>query len=404
MSIRSLPQYRHAPLLTLISVCLMSQSLSTDTYVPALPALIKQFGVSASVVQLTLSMFVAGFGIAQFAVGPLSDRFGRRPVLLYGLLLYLAGSAMCAFAPSIWILIPARFVQAVGSCSAFIIGRAIIRDAYTPDDGMRAMVRASSWLSMAPILGPIIGSHLETWFGWRAIFGLHFTIAVGMFAAIFFCLPETNENKNPNATNIRGLIASYRFVLGQRVFWAYALIGALSFGSIFTFISGASIVLIRILGIPVTWFGYCFAIGTCGYLLGTMLCQRLLRRFNEGTAFRIGTTSTLAAGLLYVGAVVSGHFHWTVVVVAMFFTFGAHGLNSPVSQAGAVRPFPKHAGTAAGLSGALYMIAAAIISTITGATYNGSLYPLAFTSLGCGIIIFICARVFPELKKQKNGN
>ena len=401
MSIKSLPQYRHAPLLTLISVCLMSQSLSTDTYVPALPALIRQFGVSASVVQLTLSMFVAGFGIAQFAVGPLSDRFGRRPVLLYGLLLYLAGSAMCAFSPSIWILIAARFVQAVGSCSAFIIGRAIIRDAYMPDDGMRAMVRASSWLSLAPILGPIVGSHLDAWFGWRAIFGLHFSFAACMFAAIFFCLPETNENKTPEATNLSGLIESYRFVLSQRIFWAYALIGALSFGSIFTFISGASIVLIRILGIPVTWFGYCFAFGTLGYLLGTMLCQRLLRRFNEGVAFRIGTSLTLAAGLLYVGALVSGFFHWTVIVFAMFLTFGAHGLNSPVSQAGAVRPFPKHAGTAAGLSGAMYMIIAAIISTITGATYNGTLYPLAFVSLCCGIIIFICARVFPELRKQK---
>lgn len=399
--LRPLPQFRTAPLLTLISIFLMVQSLSTDMYVASLPSLASYFDVPASAVQMTLSIFVIGFGSAQLAAGPLSDRFGRRPVLLGGLALYLIASVMCALSPSIWLLIGARLLQALGCCATFIIGRAIIRDAYAPEDGMRVMVRASSWLSLTPLLGPIVGSYFEVWFGWRATFAFHALVSACLLVAVFLRLPETNANKNPDATNISGLIASYREVLGARVFWAYALPGALSYGSIFTFIAGASMVLIRILKLPVTWFGYCFSFGTLGYMFGTMLCQRLLRRTNAGFAFRIGTTASLSGGILFLACVVAGLYHWMAVVAVMFLTFGAHGINSPVSQAGAVSPFPTQAGTAAGLSGGLYMVMAFIIGTIVGATYDGTLYPLAIISMVNGVMLFVCVRMFPELRMKK---
>jgi MFS transporter, DHA1 family, multidrug resistance protein len=399
--LRPLLQYRGAPLLTLISIFLMMQSLSTDMYVASFPSLATYFEVPASAVQMTLSIFVIGFGTAQLAIGPLSDRFGRRPILLGGLATYLIASVLCALSPSIWLLIAARLLQALGCCATFIIGRAIIRDAYAPEDGMRVMVKASSWLSLTPLLGPIIGSYFEVWFGWRATFTFHALVAVCLFTAVFLRLPETNQNKNPDATNISGLLASYREVLGTRIFWAYALPGALSYGSIFTFISGASMVLIRILNLPVTWFGYCFSFGTFGFMLATMLCQRLLRKMGAGAAFRIGTAASLAAGLLFLGCVIVDVQHWTIVVAVMFLTFFAHGINSPLSQAGAVSPFPTQAGTAAGLSGGMYMVMAFIIGTLVGATYNGTLYPLAILALVNGVVLFVCVRAFPELRKKK---
>lgn len=396
-----MPAYRHAPLLTLISIFLMMQSLSTDMYVASLPGMASYFDVPAAAVQMTLSIFVIGFGTAQLAVGPLSDRYGRRPILMAGLAFYLSASLLCALSPSIWLLISARLLQALGCSATFIIGRAIIRDAYAPEDGMRIMVKASSWLSLTPLLGPIIGSYFEVWFGWRAAFTFHALVSSCLLLAVFFKLPETNTSKNPAATNIRGLIASYRDVLSTRIFWAYALPGALSYGSIFTFISGASMVLIRVLHLPVTWFGYCFSFGTFGYMLATMLCQRLLRKMNAGSAFRIGTSASLAAGLLFLGCVIAGIHHWTVVVATMFLSFAAHGINSPLSQAGAVAPFPTQAGTAAGLSGAMYMVMAFIIGSIVGSTYNGSLYPLAILALANGTLLFCCVRVFPELRMKK---
>ena len=399
--LRPLLPFRKAPLLTLISIFLMMQSLSTDMYVASLPSLASYFDVAASAVQMTLSIFVIGFGTAQLAAGPLSDRFGRRPVLLGGLALYLVASIMCAFSPSIWLLIGARLLQALGCCATFIIGRAIIRDAYAPEDGMLVMVNASSWLSLTPLLGPIVGAYFEVWFGWRATFAFHALVSACLLLAVFLRLPETNTSKNPDATNISGLIASYREVLGARMFWAYALPGALSYGSIFAFISGSSMVLINVLNLPVTWFGYCFSFGTLGYMLGTMLCQRLLRRMSAGDAFRIGTAASLFGGILFFVCDIAGLHHWMAVVAVMFLTFGAHGINSPVSQAGAVSPFPAQAGTAAGLSGGLYMVMAFIIGTVVGTTYNGTLYPLAIVSVVNGIMLFVCVRIFPELRKKK---
>ena len=391
-----LPQFAAAPLLVLISIFLMMQSLSTDMYVASLPGLSTYFQVPASTVQLTLSIFVMGFGGAQLAIGPLSDRFGRRPVLLCGLGLYLATSLMCALSPSIWLLIGARFLQALGCCSAFVVGRAIIRDAYAPEHGTVIMVRASSWLSLTPLLGPIIGAYLEVWFGWRAAFAVHSIVSFLLIAAVFFRLPETNTDKNPDATRLSGILASYRDVLGARVFWANALPGAFSYGSIFTFISGASMVLIRVLHMPVTWFGYSFSFGTLGYMFGTMLCRRLVRKMSPSSAFRIGTGISLACGLLFLGCVIMGVHHWSIVLAAMFLTMAAHGINSPLSQAGSVTPFPALAGTAAGLSGALFMVAAFIVGTLVGGTYNGTLYPLAIISCMNGFLLFACVRVFPE--------
>lgn len=397
--IRPLPQFSGAPLLVLISVFLMMQSLSTDMYVASLPGLGSTFGVGAATVQLTLSVFVIGFGSAQLAIGPLSDRFGRRPVLLWGLGLYLVASVLCAVAPSIWLLIAARFLQALGCCSAFVMGRAIIRDAYAPEHGTLVMVRASSWLSLTPILGPILGAYLEVWFGWRATFSFHVLVSLCLIIAVFFRLPETNSLKNPRATEIAGLVQSYRMVLGKRVFWAYALPGALSYGSIFTFISGSSMVLIRVLDMPVTWFGYSFSFGTLGYMFGTILARRLLRRMSPAGAFRVGTIVSIVCGTLFLGSVLLGIRHWSVVLAVMFLTMGAHGIYSPLSQAGSVTPFPEQAGTAAGLSGGLYMVIAFIIGTVVGATYNGTMYPLAIISFVNGVVMFVCIRAFPELRK-----
>lgn len=390
---RPLPEYAHAPILLLIISFMMLQPLSTDLYLASLPSLATVFGVPASTVQLTLSVFVIGFGGAQLVIGPLSDRYGRRPVLIWGLALYVAASLLCAFAQTIQVLVAARFMQALGCCSAIIIARAIVRDAYAPADSARVIARASSWLSLAPLTGPILGSYLQVAFGWRAAFVALSILSAIVLGAVIMRLPETNVHKNPRATELRGLMANYRHVLGSRAFWAHVLPGALSYGSIFAFISGSSLVLIRVLGVPTQFFGYCFAFGVSGYLCGTIVCRRLLPRFGASATLRIGSTVSLAAGALFLVAVAVGLAHWSVVIVAMFLTMGAHGINFPVSQSGSVTPFPQQAGTAAGLMGALVMLAAFGVGTIVGATFDGTLFPLAATACGLGACIFASVRL-----------
>lgn len=399
--IRPVAPFKNAPIFSLVAFCLMMQSLSTDLYVASLPGLGQYFDVSTSTVQLTLSVFMVAFGASQLVAGPLSDRFGRRPVLVLGLGLYVLASAACALSMSIWALIAARFFQALGCCASLIVARAIIRDAYAPEHQMQIMVRASSWLSLTPMLVPIIGAYLEVWFGWRGAFALHVLWSATLLAAIYLKLPETNQHKNPDATRLSGLLASYRVVLGARIFWAYAILGIFSYVLMFSFISGASMVLIRGLGMPVAWFGYCFAFGTSGYLVGTLISRRLLRRVGTIGTLRVGTSLSLITGLLFFGTVSVGFIHWIVVALAMFLTFVTHGINAPVSQAGSVSPFPQQAGTAAGLSGAFYMVAAAGIGMVVGATYNGTLYPMATLACINGALMFVIVRLFPEFKKSQ---
>lgn len=374
----------------------MLQPLSTDLYLASLPGLASAFDVPVSTVQLTLSLFVIGFGGAQLVIGPLSDRFGRRPVLLGGLALYVAASALCGLSQSIGMLIAARFLQALGCCAAVIIARAIVRDAYDPAHSMRVVAKASTWLSLAPIFGPILGSYLQVTFGWRAAF-----VALGLFSAAVMAvsawrLPETNMHKDPRATELRGLLANYRIVLGAREFWAHALPGALSYGSIFSFISGSSFVLIKVLQVPTAWFGYCFAFGVSGYMSGTILCRRLLHTLGAHRAFRIGSALSLVTGVAFLAAVAAGIAHWSLMLAAMFLTMGAHGINFPIAQSGAVAPFPQQAGTAAGLMGALYMSVAFAVGTIVGATHNGTLYPLALIACTIGMLIFTTVRTIPS--------
>ncbi|WP_158597933.1 multidrug effflux MFS transporter [Noviherbaspirillum saxi] len=390
-----LAQFAHAPLLLLIIAFMMLQPLSTDLYLASLPGLASSFNVPPATVQLTLSLFVIGFGGAQLIIGPLSDRFGRRPVLLCGLVLYVAASIFCALAPSITMLIVARFLQALGCCAAVIIARAIVRDAYAPEHSVRVVASASTWLSLAPIVGPIVGSYLQVAFGWRAAFA-----ALGLFSACVLAvslkrMPETNLHRNARATELSGLLENYRLVLGSREFWAHALPGALSYGAIFSFISGSSFVLIRVLDVPTSWFGYCFAFGVSGYMSGTIICRRLLPTIGSARTFRIGSLTSLVAGCGFMAAVAAGIAHWSLMLAAMFLTMLAHGINFPIAQSGAVSPFPQQAGTAAGLMGALYMSIAFTVGTVVGATHNGTLYPLAIISCTLGLLIFASVRSIP---------
>ena len=239
-------------------------------------------------------------------------------------------------------------------------------------------------------------------FGWRAAFVVHALLGAVLLGAVMLRLPETNAHKNPRATELAGLLENFRLVLGARAFWANALPGALSYGAIFAFISGSSLVLIRVLQVPTAWFGYCFAFGVSGYLGGTMLCRHLLPRFGQATTRRIGGAASLAAGALFLAALGLGGGHWTLVVAAMFLTMGAHGINFPIAQSGAVTPFPRQAGTAAGLMGALAMAVAFLVGSVTGATFDGTLTPLALIVCALGAAIFASVRLLgaPSLSAQ----
>lgn len=375
-------------ILWLIAGCLMLQPLSTDLYLASLPHLAADFGVSPAAVQQTLSLFVIGFGIAQLVSGPLSDRYGRRPVALGGMVVYIGGSLACALATTLPLLVAARFVQAIGCCTAIVVARALIRDIYSPTEGAKVIAKASSLLSLAPLFGPVLGGHLQVWFGWRAAFVFHTLFGVALAYFAWRLLQETHHARNPAATRPAVLLAIYRRIAGNGAFWAYTLPGALSYALIFSFISGTAFVLIEVLGIPTAVFGYAFAFGVSGYLAGTLLCRRLLARIGLPRTLAVGISISLLSGLLFATLAIAGAHHWSVVLLCQFLAMGAHGINFPCAQAGAVAPFPREAGAAAGLLGFAAMLAALLSGTWVGVSHDGTLMPLALTAAAIGTLLF----------------
>lgn len=395
-------------LVTLIGCFLMLQPLATDFYLASLPGLTKTFATSAATVQLTLSVFVLAFGTMQLVVGPLSDRFGRYPVLIAGLALYALASIACALSPSIEFLIGARLVQAIGCCTAVVIARAIIRDVYDPLAAARTTAQASTILAIGPLVGPILGSFLEVRFGFRAAFVVLALFAGILLVATLAKLGETNPHRDPAAMQPRILLANYAHVFRSHEFQGYALLAAATYGGLFAFISGSSFVLIRVLGVPTAYFGFGFAFCVSGYLLGTIMCRHLLTRQSVPRTLKTGATLSLGSGVAMAALAVAGVHHWAAVVAPMFVYFLAHGINFPCAQAGSVTPFPRQAGAAAGLFGFLLMVAAALIGAWIGASYDGTVYPLVFTVAGCALAVFATvfgwiARLHPTAATLERG-
>jgi DHA1 family bicyclomycin/chloramphenicol resistance-like MFS transporter len=373
-------------LVALIGLCFMLQPLATDAYLPSLPGLARTFGAGIATVQLTLSLFVLTFGTLQLVVGPLSDRFGRHPLLVTGLALYLVASLACALAPTLEFLIVARIVQAAGCCTCLAVARAIVRDVFTPQAGARAIAQASTILAAAPLLGPILGSALEVRFGFRAIFVVLALFAGGLIALTLSRFSETNRHLDPGATRPRALTATYAHVLRSPTFLAHTLAGAASYGGIFALITGAPFVLIGLLGVPTAYFGFAWAFCVLGYLAGTIVCRRLLVGRSIRGTMRIGGLVALGAGATLAGLALAGVHHWAAIVGPGFVYFFAHGINFPSAQAGSVAPFPRQAGAAAGLFGFLMMAFAALVGAWVGLSYDGTVYPLAFTVTACALI------------------
>jgi DHA1 family bicyclomycin/chloramphenicol resistance-like MFS transporter len=378
-------------LIVLVGLYLMLQGLSTDLYLASLPGLARAFAVPPSTVQLTLSAFVLAFGAMQLVLGPVADRYGRYPVLVGGLALYTLASIAAALAPSIEFLIGTRVAQAVGCCGVVVAARAVVRDRYDPVDGARVLAQASTVLAIGPLVGPMLGSALEVRFGFRAAFVLLAVIACSMLVATLRRLTETHRQPDRGALRPAAIAGGYVRVLRSAQFRAYTLLSAASYAALFAFISGSSFVLIGVLGVPTALFGLCFAFCVSGYLVGTLVCRRLLARHSVAATVRRGAALSLAFGLLLLTLMVAGPHHWAAVLLPMAGIFLAHGINLPCGQAGSAAPFPELAGAAAGMFGFLMMAVAAAVGAVIGATHDGTVYPMAMTVVACTVVIFLAA-------------
>ena len=362
-----------------LTLLLGLQPVTTDIYLPALPALTRELGASMSSAQLTLSALILAFGVAQLFWGPIADRVGRRPVLLTGLVLYTAASLGSALAGNIETLVAWRVVQGAAMAAAVVCARAMVRDLYEPHEGARVMSLGMSGLGVVAIVGPLAGG-LATWVGgWRA--ALVLVTAVGALTLCFVALrlPETLPVQNPQATRLRPLLGAWHLIARHRAFVAWTALVSCSYGGLFTMLAGSSFVYIELLGLSPGAYGLCMAAGSSSYLAGTFVCRRWLGRLGMAGAVRRGGAFTLAAGVfMLVLGVLGVHHVGAVLLPQCLYAFG-HGIHQPCGQAGAVGPFPHAAGTASALSGFVLAGTAFLVGLWLGRVLDGSLMPYALT-------------------------
>lgn len=362
-----------------LTLLLGIQPVTTDLYLPALPALTRDLAAPMAAAQLTLSGLIIAFGFGQLFWGPVSDRCGRRPVLLLGLALYAVSSVLGALAPSIELLVVARVAQGIALAAAVVCGRALVRDLFEPHEGMRVMSKGMSGLGVIALSSPVIGGLVAAGLGWRAALLVPGLFAAAALAFIAWQLEETLPQRNPQATRLAPLMATWGRILRNPTFLAYAALTTATYAGLFTFLAGSSFVFIEVLGTSRVEYGLLMASSSVAYLAGTIWCRRGLHRFGvRGTVAR-GGVLTLLGGLAMAGFALAGVHHILAVIAPQWlFAFG-HGVHQPCGQAGAVGPFPANAGAASALSGFLLAVGAFAVGAWLGATMDGTVAPMALT-------------------------
>ncbi|MDN3544608.1 MAG: multidrug effflux MFS transporter [Roseateles asaccharophilus] len=374
-----------------LALLLGLQPIGTDLYLPALPALRAELGAAMSATQLTLSGLILAFGLGQLLMGPLSDRLGRRPVLLGGLTLYAMAGAGGALAADIELLVLCRVMQGLGLAAAVVGARAMLRDWFAPQEGARVMARALGGLGLLAMLSPPLGGLLAATLGWRWTLLAIALAGVTALVMVTRRIPESLSRRDPQALQPRRLLANWAQVAAHPGFRAYTLLTTLAYGTLYTFLAASAFVFIEVLGLGRGSYGLVVGAGAGIYVLGTLICRRWLSRLSLAATARRGALFTA------IGALGMGLAAWVLppsapaLLLPHVFIMLGHGVLQPCSQVGAVGPFPQLAGTAAALSGFVSALGAFLVGAWLSLSLDGTVRPMAATMAVLGAGAALCA-------------
>ena len=350
--------------------------LSIDMYLPGLPHMTDDLGASASTGQLTLTACVLGLAFGQVLAGPFSDRLGRRRPLLIGLVAYAAASVACALAPTIWTLIPLRFVQGLAGAAGIVIARAIVRDLYSGDAAAKMFSLLMLVMGTAPIFAPIIGGQALRVMSWRGIFWLLAGIGVLLFAASALWLNETLAADQRHSGGLRSVLGTFGRLLHDRSFIPYALSFGLAFGAMFTYIAGSPFVLEKIYGVSPQVFSLVFAINSASLVAATQVVHRLVERVGSPALLRFGLLTTAAAGAALLPVVLANGALALVLTCLIVLVTGI-GFQVPTSTALALADQGWAAGSASALLGLGQFLIAALVAPLAGIAGQHTAVPMA---------------------------
>ena len=359
--------------------------LAMNVFLPSLPGITAYFKTTPANAQLSVSLYLTMVAILQLVFGPLSDKFGRRPVILIAFCIMIIGTIICIFATTIEWFLAGRMIQAASS-AGLVLSRAIARDLSKGADAAVLIAYITMGMSLAPMIGPVMGGYLDELYGWQSSFYLTLGFAVFALFLAYSDLGETNRHKQ---NSLKEQIEAYPELFRSRRFWGYAVTAMFSSGAFFAFLGGGTLVANSVYNLSPSLYGFYFMFISFGYLLGNMISSRITKR--------IGINQMMLSGNIIVGlglaasvvALLLGSTHPMSFFGFIFFVGLGNGMTLPSANAGVVNVRPSLAGSASGLAGSLQLGGGAILSVIAGYTIsseNGAL-PLAMVML----ISILCA-------------
>jgi len=367
--------------------------LSIDMALPALHDIATSLGTSPGRAGLTLTLFMAGFAITPLLYGPLSDRLGRRPILLFGLTLFTAGSFACALSPSIFLLLVARLVEGAGAGAGISMAFAVVRDLFEGEESRAKLSYVQMVMSLAPLLAPSLGALILSIVEWRAIYGVLAALGAGLLVTVARGFVESHPSPTKTGSLFDQIRRGYTTLFASRNGMGFALVFALSFGVQFSFISGSPLVFMNHFAVSARAYGAIFALTSCGIMTGAFVNTRLAKRGIAGRLpLRVGFAIYLATSMAMLALAAAGAASAFALTVPLVFSAFAFGLIGPNASHGALQALPEIAGIAGAILTSLQMAVAVVASAVVAGVYaDWDIYAMLLPMLGFGILAMLGA-------------
>jgi len=365
---------------------------ATQILLPAVPAIRQDFAVSGDIAQLTLSLSMAAIAVGTLTWGPLSDKYGRKPIILLGLSITLLGSLLCYFADTISALIAGRFVQAFGAAVGLVLARAIVRDVYGAAQSARIIATVVMVMVVIPMISPALGGELLIRFGWEATGAAIAAFSLAMLLLIGSSLPETLKEPVP-FEGVGAMLRTFGNLLSSRVFSGYAF--CVTFVSVvfFSFIAAGPEIVVSVMERPANEYGYYFILLPSGFMAGSYIARHYGLRLHIDRLMLIGMLIAIAGLCLAFALQLAGLRHPLALFGPVALTVLGNGITLPGAQAAAINEFPKLAGSASGLTGFLQMAFSAVAAQLVAAVYNDTAYPLLIVMLVASLLSLASFRI-----------